>query len=313
MSRPCWVGSLSFGLVHVPVRLYAAAESKQVSFHLLHDADGARLRQKRVCSADGQEVVREHVVKGYEISPGQHVELTQEELSAFDPKASHTLELEDFIELKEVDPSFYEATYHLVPEPGAEHPYTLLVTALARSGRVGLGRLVMRHKSHLCLVRPAGRGLALSTLYYAEELISQETLPELSEPGRRPAEQEVEMVLRLIQSQATSFEPRRYRDTHRERLLAFLERRGRAQAKVAPVPRQPRAEPAVTRMDEFHWLEEGIAALRRGGRDAILAHRTAPAQGELRFRPQAARSGRGRPGQEGEASSSLPGKDGPSV
>src|SRR4051794_16325617 len=98
MSRPCWVGSLSFGLVHVPVRLYAAAESKRVSFHLLHDADGARLRQKRVCSADGKEVDPEHVVKGYEISPGQQGELTQEELSAFDPKARHTLELEDFIE-----------------------------------------------------------------------------------------------------------------------------------------------------------------------------------------------------------------------
>ncbi|MBN1205754.1 MAG: Ku protein [Myxococcaceae bacterium] len=292
MSRPCWVGSLSFGLVHVPVRLYAAVQSKQVRFHLLHDEDGARIQQKRVCTMDGEEVPYKHVVKGYELRPGQYVEVTRGELEAFDPKSSRTIELEDFVELGAIDPVYFEAAYHLVPELGAERQYALLVTALHRSGRVGLGHLVMRHKGHLCLVRPFGRGLALSTLHYADELISQDTLPELSVMGPRPSEQEVEMVLRLIEAQSTSFEPRRYHDAHRQRLLSFLERRGRAQAKIAGpmAPPAPPEEPeaAAARMELFRKIEEGIAALRRGRAGHGRAERALPVQGALRYRQQAA-------------------------
>jgi DNA end-binding protein Ku len=173
----------------------------------------------------------------------------------------------------------------------------------------------MRHKGHLCLVRPLGRGLALTLLYYAEELISQDTLPELSLQGPRPSEQEVDMVLRLIESQTTFFEPRRYRNTHRERLLAFLERRGRAQARIAePVP-PPSAslEPPLSpeRVEAFQRIEEGIAALRRGGREAVPEQRTLPAQGALRFRQQAARELRRPPGEEGEAAGPALDDEGP--
>jgi DNA end-binding protein Ku len=284
-----------------------------VRFHLLHDADGARLQQKRVCPADGQEVSYEHVVKGYELRPGQYVEVTRGELEAFDPDGSRTVELEDFVELKEIDPGFYESHYHLMPEAGAERQYGLLVTALARSGRVGLGHLVMRHKGHLCVVRPTGRGLALSTLYYAEELISQDALPELAVLGPRPSEQEVDMVLRLIESQATSFEPRRYRNTHRERLLAFLERRGRAQGRiaepVAPPPTPQQAEEIAERLEAFRRIEERIDALRRGGREAMPTEGAPPAQGSLRFRQLAAREVR-RPREE-EMAEQPPGPDEP--
>ncbi|WP_224249002.1 non-homologous end joining protein Ku [Hyalangium gracile] len=308
MSRPCWVGSLSFGLVHVPVRLYAAVEPKQVRFHLLHEADGARIRQKRVCSVDGEEVPLDEVVKGYELRKGQYVEVTRGELEAFDPRSSRIIELEDFVELEDIDPVFYEANYHLVPEMGAERQYALLVTALARSGRVGIGRLVMRHKGHLCVVRPFGRGLALSTLYYAEEMISQDLLPELSVVGQRPSDQEVEMVLRLIESQSNTFEPRRYHNTHRERLLAFLDRRARAQAKlVEPVPPAapaPDAQATAERMEAFRRIEEGIAALRQGGRGGARAERRAASQGALRYRPQAAREVRSRQGEGAEHSRS---------
>jgi len=304
MSRPCWVGSLSFGLVHVPVRLHAAVESRQVKFHLLHDADGARIRQKRVCSADGEEVPYEHVVKGYPLRPGQCVEVTSGELEAFDPKSSRGIELEDFVKLEEIDPGFYEASYHLVPEVGAERQYALLVEALRRSGRVGLGRLVMRHRGHLCVVRPFGRGLVLSTLYYAEEQIAQDLLPELSVMGKRPSEEEVDMVLRLIESQATTFEPRRYHDTHRERLISFLERRARAQAKIAEPTAPARApEPpseVAERLEAFRRIEEGIAALRRSGRGPARAERRAVERGSLRFRAQAAREVRMPKGQEGQ-------------
>jgi DNA end-binding protein Ku len=305
MSRPCWVGSLTFGLVHVPVRLYGAVEPKQVQFHLLHDADGARVQQKRICSADGEEVPYEHVVKGYELRRGQYVEVTRGELEAFDPKAGRNIELEDFVELGEIDPVYYESTYHVVPAEGVERQYALLVAALRRSGRVGLGRMVMRHKGHLCVVRPFGRGLALSTLYYADEMVSQDTLAELAVAGPRPSEQELEMVLRLIESQATSFEPRRYHDIHREHLLSFLERRARAQAKLAPEPapaaaEEPRARSG--RMEAFRRLEEGIAALRRGERrpEREARRQSESDRGALRFRPQAARESRQRQGAEVE-------------
>jgi DNA end-binding protein Ku len=322
MSRPCWVGSLSFGLIHVPVRLYPAVEPKRVRFHLLHDEDGARIRQKRVCSVDGEEVPYEHVVKGYELKPGQYVEVTRGELDAFDPKSSRTIALEDFVELKEIDPSFFEATYHLVPEPEAERQYALLVEALGRSGRAGVGHLVMRHKGHLCVVRPFGRGLSLSTLHYADEQVSQDSLPELAVMGQRPSEQEVEMVLRLIESQATAFEPRRYHDAYRQRLLTFLQRRARAQAKIAE-PEAPPAAPqppevAAAHAELFRRIEEGIAALRQRGRGAARAERKSPAQGALRIRAQAAREVRrthlGEEDEEAEAPSRRPsGQDEPEL
>ena len=310
MSRPCWVGSLSFGLVHVPVRLHAAVEPKQVRFHQLHAADGARVHQKRVCALDGESVPYEEIVKGFELRPEHYVEVTRGELEAFDPKASRTIELEDFVELKEIDPVFFEATYHLVPEAGAERQYRAARHGDGALGPGGARAAILRHKGHLCLVRPFGRGLALSTLYFAEEMISQDTLAELSVVGQRPSEQEVDMVLRLIESQATDFEPRRYRNTHRERLLAFLERRGRAQAKTAEAAVASSKKPGASqeRVEAFRRIEEGIAALRRGGRAALPAEQMAPARGALRFRQQAAREARVRPGQE-EASAALPTKD----
>ncbi|HVG60863.1 MAG TPA: Ku protein [Hyalangium sp.] len=309
MPRPCWVGSLSFGLIHVPVRLYPAVEPRRVRFHLLHDEDGARIKQKRVCSVDGEEVPYEHVVKGYELKPGQHVEVTRGELEAFDPRSSRTIALEDFVEMKEIDPSFFEATYHLVPEAEAERQYALLVEALGRSGRVGIGHLVMRHKGHLCVVRAFGRGLSLSTLHYADEHISQDSLPELSVLGQRPSEQEVEMVLRLIESQATPFEPRRYHDAYRQRLLDFLHRRARAQAKIA----EPEAPPAAPKSPEvaaahaelFRRIEEGIAALRQRGHGPTRAERRPADQGALRFRAQAAREVRRTHGGEEEEDTEL--------
>jgi len=296
MSRSCWVGALSFGLVHLPVRLYSAVEPRQVHFHLLHDEDGGRIQQKRVCAVDGEEVPYEHVVKGYELRRGQHVEVTRGELEAFDPKSSRAIELEDFVNVGEIDPVYYEATYHLVPEVGAERQYGLLVTALRRSGRVGIGRLVMRHKGHLCMVRPFGRGLALTTLYYAEELVSQDTLSELAVTGPRPSEQELEMVQRLIQSQSTPFEHRRYHDTHRERLLSFLEKRARAQARIA-APSPSRVSPeargaAAERKEAFARLEEGIASLREGKRKPQRTGRAVASHGTLRFRALAAREAR---------------------
>lgn len=311
MARPTWVGSLSFGLVHVPVRLYSAVSSRQVHFHLLHDADGARIQQRRVCSADGEEVPYAHVVKGYEVSPGRYVEVTHGELDAFDPPSSRAIELEEFVSLADIDTIFYDSTYHLVPEKGAERPYALVVAALRQSGRVGLGQLVMHHRGHLCVVRPFGRGLALSTLHYADELVSQDSLSELDLTGALPQAEEVRLAARLIQARAATFEPRRYRDVHRERLLAFLEKRAQAQSRLpevqvsAPVPKVPAAHAVPERGDLLRALEESIAALGRERPARTGAEpRSLPSDGELRLRQEAARTARepkrprGEPGAE---------------
>jgi DNA end-binding protein Ku len=238
MSRPVWTGSLEFGPMHVPVRLYGAVSARQVQFHLLHDADGARIQQKRVCSADGEEVPYEQVVKGYEIRRGQYVALTRGELEAFEPEASRSIALENFVELSEIDPILFDTTYHLMPGEKAWRPYATVAMALRAAGRVGLGRLVMHQKGHLCAVWPYGRGLVLSTLHYADELIPQDSFSEFSPPAFRPLESEVESVLRVIETHAVAFEPLRYHDVYRERLLAFLERRARKQG-LREVPPSP--------------------------------------------------------------------------
>ncbi|WNG44639.1 Ku protein [Archangium minus] len=289
MSRPVWTGSLGFGHVHVPVRLYAAVSPRQVQFNLLHDADGARIQQKRVCSADGEEVPFEHVVKGYEIRPGRYVEVTRGELEAFDPQASRTVDLEDFIELSEIDPIFFDTTYHVMPGEKAWKPYATLAMALRASGRAGIGRLVMHLKGHLCVVWPHGRGLVLSTLHYADEVISQESFSEVSLPGPRPAERDVEAVLSAIEARTVAFEPQRYQDMHRERLLAFLERRARKHGLREVPPEAPTPE------------QEEAPLANREGRGVVRAPEVVrgevseiPARGSLRLRPQAAREVRER-------------------
>ncbi|MFP2926632.1 Ku protein, partial [Pyxidicoccus sp. 3LG] len=258
MSRPVWVGSLSFGLVSVPVRLYSAISSRQPQFHLLHDSDGARIQNKRVCSADGEEVAFEHVVKGYELADGRHVQVTRGELEAFDPDSGRVIELEDFVDAGEIDPLYYDTPYHLVPAEGAERAYTLLVAALREAGRVGLGQFVLYQKGHLVAVRPHGRGLLLSTLHYAEDVVSQDSLPELALAGAPPQERELEVALHLIGARSTDFEPRRYHDVHRERLLAFLERRARKEAGERRVHAGATVE-APSQGDLLSALERSVA------------------------------------------------------
>ena len=176
MPRPIWSGSVSFGLVSVPVKLFSATSPKEVRFHMLHDKDGGRIHQKRVCSIDGQEVPWEHIAKGFEISKGRYVTVSREELDAFNPRATKAIEIEDFVDLGQIDPIFYESTYYLVPDRGANKPYALLVEAMKRTNKVGVARFVLRTKQYLAAVRPLGTALAISTMLYADEVVSQDDL-----------------------------------------------------------------------------------------------------------------------------------------
>jgi DNA end-binding protein Ku len=237
MARSIWSGSISFGLVNIPVKLLSAVSQKEVRFHMLHDADGARINLKRFCSAEEVEVPYEHVVKGYELSKGRYVTVTAEELEAADPRGARTIDIQDFVEMTEIDPVYYDHTYYLAPDRGADKAYALLREAMRTSGKVGIARVVLRTKQSLCCVRPMGGALALSTMNYADEIVPQEEL-ELP-PAPAPSARELEMAERLVASLTTRFEPERYHDEHREKVLALIERKAAGEQVVAAAPEAP--------------------------------------------------------------------------
>jgi DNA end-binding protein Ku len=176
MPRSIWTGAISFGLVNVPVKLYSAVSSRSVRFHQLHAEDGGRIRQKRVCQVDGEEVGYDEIVKGYEIGPDRYVVIEPAELEALDPKATRTIDIEDFVSLDEIDPIFFDHPYYLAPATGAAKGYKLLLEAMRESGKVAIARVVLRSKQYLCALRAAEDGvLTMSTMNYGDEVVSPET------------------------------------------------------------------------------------------------------------------------------------------
>jgi len=258
MARAIWSGSISFGLVNVPVKLFSAVSQQEVHFNMLHDKDGARINLKRFCSAEDVEVPYEHIVKGYEVSKGRYVTVTPAELEGVDPKASRTIDIQDFVELAEIDPIYYDHTYYLAPDRGAGKAYALLLEAMRSTGRVGIARFVLRTKEALCCVRPLGSALALSTMNYADEIVALDELELHKEPA--PAPRELEMAERLVDSLTTAFEPGRYHDTHREKVLALVERKAAGEEVVLP----PEAAPAKV-VNLADALAASLAASKRQG------------------------------------------------
>jgi DNA end-binding protein Ku len=260
VPRPIWSGSISFGLVNVPVKLFTAVRKKTVRFHQLHAEDGGRIQQKRVCSVDGEEVAFEDLAKGYELYPGQYVMIEPEELDALDPEATQTIDIEDFVELEEVDPLYYDSSYYLVPDARGAKAYRLLLDAMRQSGRVGIARVVMRTKQYLCAVRPVGEALVLTTMNFADEVVGQEEIEGL--PGEQEAgERELKMAEALIESLATPWEPDKYEDTYREKVLELIEAKSAGQELVT----QPTATPTAPVIDLMAALEASLAQTRQEG------------------------------------------------
>lgn len=259
MPRSIWSGAISFGLVNVPVKLYAATASKTVRFNQLHAADGGRIRQQRVCAIDGQEVPYEQIVKGYEIAPDQYVTIRQEELDALDPRATKTIDLEEFVELGEIDPVYYDNAYHVAPATGGAKPYRLLLSAMEEAGKVAIGRFVLRSRQQLCALRPADGVLVLSTMLFGDEVNPPGRIDELDALSEVDAsEREVTMARELIESLSAPFEPEKFKDDYRERVLALIERKAAGEEiAVQPAPAQPREVP-----DLMAALEASLAAVR---------------------------------------------------
>jgi DNA end-binding protein Ku len=259
MPRSIWNGAISFGLVNVPVQLFSAVEQKDISFHEFQAGTGARIRHKRVSEKSGREVEYGDIEKGYETSKGKYVMLTREELESVEPGRSRTIDIEDFVELADIDPIYFDKPYYIAPQKGAEKTYALLREAMTRSGRVAIARFVMRTKQYLAAIRPADNVLVLETLYFADEIRDPK---QLNIPGRtKVADKERRIAEQLIDSLTTEWKPERYEDTYRERVLDLIRRKGRG--KEIEVERPEREEAEV--VDLVEALQRSLEE-RRGGR-----------------------------------------------
>jgi len=259
-----WTGTISFGLVTVPVRAVSATKSRDVRFNQLEGTTGARIRYRRVSEQTGDEVPNDKIVKGYEISPGQYVTISDDEMKALAPKASRTIDIEDFVDLDQIDPLFFESPYYLAPDPNALKPYRLLLDAMTELRKVAIGRFVMRSKERLVAIRPVEGLLCLETMRYADEIVpASEVVPPLEE-GDEPTQRELDMARQLVQSLAAEFDPGKYHDAYREELLGLIERKAAGEEIVA----RPAAEETGKVLDLMAALEASLARAGAGGEAA---------------------------------------------
>src|ERR687892_233039 len=210
MPRAIWSGSISFGLLNVPVKLYSAVSKQSVRFRELREDDGSRIRHKRVAEEDGKEVPYEKIVKGYEFAPDQYVTLTREELSELEPQRTRTIEIQDFVDLDDIDPIYFEQPYYLGPDRGAAKAYALLTKAMNDSRKVAIARFVLRNKEHLAAIRPMDDVLTLATMRFHDEVVPPEQLDGgvfEEEKPEKPEKRELEMAKQLISSLSGDFEP----------------------------------------------------------------------------------------------------------
>jgi DNA end-binding protein Ku len=260
MARAIWTGSISFGLLNVPVRLYSAVSRKSVSFRELRASDSSRIRHRRVAEADGEEVPYDEIVKGYELTPEQYVVLTRDELEELDPQKTKAIEIQDFVDLDEIDPIYFDHPYYLGPDKGAEKAYALLVKAMADSNKVAIARFVLRSRENLAAIRPMGKVLTMATMRFADEVVSPNELDDvIPSNGKKIEKREVEMAKQLIESLSGEFDPDKYRDEYREELLALIERKARGEEVVEAVSEEPKPTKAP---DLMAALEESLAAVK---------------------------------------------------
>ena len=228
MPRSIWNGTITFGMVNVPIKLYTATESKTVQFQEVHLKDGARVEHRRICPKEDKEVPYEEIVKGYEVSNGKYVVLDKDEIKAAAGDRGKVIHLQEFVGAHQIDPVFYEKTYY-VGSRDAEDPYRLLLEALKKTGRAGIGRFSFHDREYLAAIRAGpGDALALHTLRFHDEVVGADEL-ELPSGGREPSEREVEMAGQLVQSLAADFKPDDYNDEYRDAILDLIKRKAKGE------------------------------------------------------------------------------------
>lgn len=260
MARAIWSGSISFGLLNVPVKLYSAVARRGVSLREIRQGDSARIKHRRFAEGTEEEVPYEEIVKAFEITPGQYVPLSKDELAALAPEKTRAIEVQNFVDLDQIDPIYFDSPYYLGPADGAERAYALLAKAMRAAGKVAIARFVFRNKEHLAAIRTNGAVLTLTTMRFADEVVPTSELEEvLPEKAPKVAKREQEMAEQLIDSLSTEFDPGAYRDEYREQLLALIERKAEGKEVVAVDTEEPQATKAP---DLMAALEQSIAAVR---------------------------------------------------
>jgi DNA end-binding protein Ku len=263
MPRAIWTGAISFGLVTVPVKMYSAVDRKSVRFHQLSGKTGVRVAQKRVDPQTDEEVPYQDIVKGYEIAPDRYVRIEPAELDSLEPKKTKTIEIEEFVELSQIDPIYYDHPYYLAPGTGGAKPYRLLLEAMEETGKVAIARVVIRSKEQLVAVRPMGIALGMATMLFPDEVLAPERLDEVVEAANaKTTKREVEIAKQLIESLAGDFEPDKFSDTYRDEVLALIERKAEGkEIAIQPAAEEVRA-PAP---DLMSALKASLDAVRAAG------------------------------------------------
>ena len=270
MARPIYSGAISFGLVTVPVQLYSATSSHTISFHQLQRGTGERIRQKRVAEGSGEEVEYGDIVKGYEVDDGRWITIDRDELEAVEPGRSRTIEITDFVDIAEIDPIAWNKTYYLGPQEdvGAEKPYELLRRALQSTGRAAIATLVMRGRQYLVTIRPLDDVLALETMWFADEIRGTDEIGNLPEDVE-VSDRELGMAEQLIESLTSEWEPERYRDTYRERVMELIE--AKAEGEEVVVREEAEAPKVTDLLEALRRSVEETTARREGGAAAATA------------------------------------------
>ena len=260
MPRSLWTGSLSFGLVNVPIQMLSATRDKQIHFHQLDEKDLQPIEVRRYCAEEDVEVPYDEIAPGYEVEDGKYVMLTQDELEAVQPEKTRTIDIDEFVELSDIDPIYYDHPYMLVPTggEGASRAYQLLSEVMEREGRVALGRFVLRNKEYLAAIRPRGGRLTLTTMAFADEIRPTDPVRDLVGDAKA-AKKEVDAAVELIEAMATDWDPGKYDDRHRKRLRDTIKAKGKGREIEAPDEEEaaPKQVP-----DLMAALEASLAAVK---------------------------------------------------
>jgi DNA end-binding protein Ku len=240
MAHAIWNGTINFGLVTIPVKLFTAVRENELHFNQLHSKDKGRIRYQRVCESCGKEVPWEDIAKGYEFEKGEYVVLSEEDLKQANVEATQSIDIVQFVELTEIDPMFFEKPYYLEPEKKGRHAYGLLRDALAKAGKVGIARVVIRSREHLAALKPHGDALILEIMHFADELVDMDDL-NIPSKSEAPVPNEMKAAQMLIGSMTSEFKPAEFRDTYRDDVLAMIEDRAKGKpakraAKKAAAP-----------------------------------------------------------------------------
>ena len=263
MARAIWSGTISFGLLNVPVRMFSAVARRSIGLREIRESDSARIKHRRFAEGTDEEVPYENIVKAYELSPGQYVPLSKDEMAALAPEKTRAIDVQDFVDIEEIDPMYFDSPYYLGPADGAEKAYSLLASAMESSGKAAIARFVFRNKEHLSAIRASDGVLTLTTMRFHDEVVPPSELDDAL-PDKKPkvAKKEQQMAEQLIDSLSTEFEPNQYRDEYREQLLALIEQKAEGKEIVAPEAEAPKETKAP---DLMAALEQSIAAVKEKG------------------------------------------------